>query len=109
MNRSQKIGSVFIPTLNKPETHTFNKDSGKRDFVNAIQRANSTKLAPNHYKPFDEGGFSSKDNLKKVKFAFTKDAKASVIEAMAKKKAWVPGANFYNPSVKRKTLGNYLQ
>ena len=109
MNCSQKIGSVFVPNLNKPETHTFNKDSGKRDFVNAIQRANSTKLAPNHYKPFDEGGFSSKDNLKRVKFAFTKDAKASVIEAMAKKKAWVPGANFYHPQVNRKTIGNYLQ
>ena len=73
------------------------KDSGKRDFVNAIQRANSTKLAPNHYQPFDAGGFSSKDNLKKVKFAFTKDAKSSVIESMAKKKAWVPGASHYNP------------
>ena len=73
------------------------KDSGKRDFVNAIQRANSTKLAPNHYKPVDFGGFSSKDNLKRVKFAFTKDAKSSVIELMAKKKAWVPGASHYNP------------
>ena len=108
MNRSCKVGATFIPQLNKAETHTFNKDSGKRDFVNAIQRANSTKLAPNHYKPFDSGAFSTKDD-KKVKFAFTKDAKASVIEAMAKKKAWVPGANVYNPQVKRKTIGNYLQ
>ena len=97
MNRTQKVSSVFIPHLNKPETYTFMKDSGKRDFVNAIQRANSTKLAPNHYKPVDVGGFSSKDNLKRVKFAFTKDAKSSVIELMAKKKAWVPGASHYNP------------
>ena len=60
--------------------YTFQKDAGKRDFINAIQRANSTKLGPNHYKIFDAEGFTSKDNLKKVHFAFTKDNKNSIIE-----------------------------
>ena len=82
---SQKIGTTFIPQFNKPMANTFQKDAGKRDFVNAIQRANSTKLGPNHYKIFDAGGFIDKDNLKKVKFAFSKDQKKSVIDQMAKK------------------------
>jgi len=61
-------------------SNTFQKDAGKRDFVNAIQRANSTKLGPNHYKIFDAGGFTDKDNLKRVKFAFNREQKNSVIE-----------------------------
>ena len=70
---SGKIGTTYVPVLNRPEVHTMPKDMGKRDFVNAIQRANSTKLGANHYTIFDAGGFTSKENLRKVRFAFTKD------------------------------------
>ena len=56
-------------------TYTFQKDSGKRDFINSVQRANATKLGPSHYKIADTNGFVSKDNLKKIKFAFNKDLK----------------------------------
>ena len=69
-----------MPTQNKPMTYTFQKDSGKRDFVSAVVRANSTKLGPNHYKIFDQGGFPGKDNLRKIRFAFSKDIKTSVLE-----------------------------
>jgi len=92
-----KIGSTFIPTLQKPMSYTFQKDSGKRDFVNAIQRANSTKLGPNHYKVIDDGGFTTSANLKNVRFAFNKDSKIGVLETLAKKKLWVPAANAYSP------------
>ena len=61
-------------------SNTFQKDAGKRDFVNAIQRANSTKLGPNHYKIHDAGGFFDKDNLKRAKFAFNLDKKTSCID-----------------------------
>ena len=105
---AMKVGTTFIPTLNKPMSNTFQKDAGKRDFVNAIQRANSTKLGPNHYKIFDAGGFVDKDNLKKVKFAFSRDQTTSVIDQHAKKRLWVPGSNHYSPSNKPKTIGNYL-
>ena len=77
---SNKIGSTYVPVLNRPQVHAFMKDEGKRDFVNAIQRANSIKLAANHYTIFDAGGFTSKDNLRKVRFAFSKEQKTSVID-----------------------------
>jgi len=93
-----KIGSTFIPTLQKPMTYTFQKDVGKHDFVNAITRGNAAKLGPNHYKIHDEGSFVSKDNLKKVKFAFTKDKKISCIEQEAKKRNWVPASSTYTPN-----------
>ena len=89
-------------------TYTFQKDSGKRDFINAIQRQNLIKLAPNHYKPFDADGFVGTENLRKVRFAFGKDLKNSIIEAEAKKKMWVPAANAYSPERKQKPIGNYL-
>ena len=79
-----KIGITFVPTLEKTMTYTFQKDQGKRDFVNAIQRMNATKLAPNHYKPFDADGFIGSENLSKVRFAFGKDKKFGIIEAEAK-------------------------
>ena len=87
-------------------SNTFMRDEGKRDFVNAIQRANSTKLGPNHYTIFDAGGFVRES--KKVKFAYNKEQRTSVIDQMAKKRAWVPGANHYSPERKDKTIGNYL-
>lgn len=90
-------------------TYTFQKDAGKRDFVNAIQRANSTKLGANHYKIHDAGGFIGKENIKKVPFAFNKEIKTSVLEVQAKKQAWVPGPNAYSPNSKKKAIGNYLQ
>jgi hypothetical protein len=77
--------------------YTFQKDSGKRDFVNAITRANSTKLGPNHYSVVDTGGFTNQQNLKNVRFAFNKDPKIGVLELLAKKKLWVPAANAYSP------------
>jgi len=39
------------------------------------------------------------DNLKKVKFAFAKDAKTSAIVEFAKKKAWVPNPQAYSPNI----------
>ena len=90
-------------------SNTFMKDEGKRDFVNAIQRANSTKLGPNHYKIFDAGGFTDKDNLKKVRFAYNKEQRTSVIDQMAKKRLWVPAANHYSPERNNRTVGNYMQ
>ena len=66
-------------------------------------------MGPNHYKIFDAGGFTSKDNLRKVRFAFSKELKVSVLEQQAKKKAWVPGSAHYSPERKSKPLGNYLQ
>lgn len=104
---ANKIGSTFVPTLQKPMTYTFQKDSGKRDFVSAVTRANSTKLAPNQYKIVDSNGFISKENPKQIRFAFSKDQKMSILEQSAKKKAWVPSPNNYSPEAKRKTLGNY--
>lgn len=76
---SNKIGSPFIAPLNKPMTYTFQKDSGKRDFVSATIRANSTKLGPNHYKIVDLDGFVDKESPKKIRFAFCKDQKTSIL------------------------------
>ena len=104
---SHKIGIAYVPVLQKPMSYTFQKNVGK-DFISSIQKSNSIKLGPNHYKIFDAGGFTSKDNLKKVKFAFNKETKTSVLEQNAKKKMWVPSAHAYNPENKKKTLGNYL-
>ena len=89
-------------------SYTFQKNVNK-DFISTIQRSNAIKLGPNHYKIFDAGGFTSKENLKKVKFAFNKEVKQSVLEQNAKKKAWVPSSHAYSPENKRKVLGNYYQ
>lgn len=77
-----KIGTTYVTSINKPLTYTFEKNKNK-DFISSVQRSNAIKLGPNHYKIFDAGGFTSKDNLKKVKFAFAKDAKTSFIEQLA--------------------------
>ena len=53
--------------------YTFQKDAGKNDFVSAVQRQNAIKLGPSHYKIADIGGFTSKENLRKIRFAFNKD------------------------------------
>lgn len=89
-------------------SYTFQRNKGK-DFISHIQKGNAIKLGPNHYKIFDAGGFTSKDNLKKVKFAFNRELKQSVLEVNAKKKAWVPSPHVYEPNTKGKTKGNYLQ
>lgn len=76
----EKVGAPFIKSFEKPSGYTFTKDIGKRDFANAIIRANSTKLGPNHYKPVDVGAFPEKDNARRVHFAFNKEKKTSVID-----------------------------
>ena len=105
---SLKIGSTFVPTLQKPMSYTFQKNKNQ-DFVSTVQRGNSFKLGPNNYKIFDQGGFVSKENLKKVKFAFSKAEKTSVLGDIGKKKAWVPAPSAYDADNKKKTKGNYLQ
>ena len=101
-----KIGITYVP--GKPMSYTFQKNKNK-DFISSVQRSNAIKLGPNHYKIFDAGGFTSKDNLKKVKFAFAKDAKTSVIDQFAKKKAWVPAPQAYSPERKVHLKGNFIQ
>ena len=49
---SHKIGSSFVPTLQKPMSYTFQKNKNQ-DFVSSVQRGNSFKLGPSNYKIFD--------------------------------------------------------
>ena len=89
---AQKIGEPYIPVLNKPTTYTFMKNKGK-DFITTVEKQGAPKVGPNHYKIFDAGGFASEQNLKKVKFAFNREKKESVLDQYAKKKSWVPSVH----------------
>lgn len=105
---SNRVMTTYVSTLAKPHTHAFVKEVGK-DFVSSVQKQNEQKMAPNHYQIQDLGGFLGIDNIKKVKFAHTKEARNSIIYQHAKKRLWVPGSNHYSPERKAKLVGNYLQ
>ena len=110
LNRD-KVKPMFVPNLEKERANKFSPDKGpKQDFISFTVNVNRFKVAPNLYKPGNADGFLSSVHDKKIHFAYSKDAKKSVIQEEAKKQAWVPGSNQYTPNLARvapRVIGTY--
>ena len=109
MNKT-KIGSTYVPAFDRTLINKFSPDKNKRDFISHIQKINDFKKAPNQYKPNNTNMFLDATHMKTIHFAYSKEAKTSVLAENAKKQAWVPAPSAYKPVdtvTKPRTIGNY--
>ena len=80
----QKIGTSYVPSLDKIRINRFNPDKKPRDFISHIQKINDFKKGPDTYKPSNTNFFLDQTHQKTIHFAYSKEAKTSVLAEKAK-------------------------
>jgi len=68
-----------VPNLDKIRINKFNPDQKHRDFISHIQKINAFKVSPTTYKPANANGFLGSLHEKQIHFAYSKEAKQSVL------------------------------